>query len=818
MMVTSGQSPTTDDIRPGVDPASVTPRSAAPEAELPTPPEREARRGDAPYLAILRLAHEILRPSLYLEIGVRAGASLRLASGNAVGVDPMPAENLALRDNATLVKARSDEFFTADAARLLQPPPELIFIDGMHLFEYALRDFINVERHAAPGALAVIDDIFPNHPVQGRRRRQSSNWMGDVWRLFACLREERPDLFLLPLDTFPGGLLLVAGLDPNNDTLRQRYDDIVGQLQTAGDDVPPAILAREGVMSARAPFVTEMFTMLRTFREQKAAPATIVARLRAARAATGSEPRSLKLSVVVVCFNMRRELPRTVWSLSPALQRGIAAEDYEIIVVDNGSTKPFDREECRRYGGNIAFHDVPNATPSPAAAINLGLAQAKGELIGVMIDGARLASPGLLAGAMNAAKLHHRPVVATLAFHLGPDMQTASARWLGYDQKREDELLASVKWEANPYRLFEIACFAGSSRGGWFAALRECNALFLKAAHWRELGGCDEAFQSPAGGLANHDMWIRAVSSPDNQVIVLLGEGTFHQIHNDFSTWKPDRLNVFRAEYQRIRGRPYQALRYSPIFVGSVPPAALTPLEYSAGMPRHRQGPWRGERASAVILALGERPFRAGIGAAAVNMVNQGAMRMHYRGAPLQKSPFDMALYTQLIGRLLPRTIIEIGTKNAGSACWFADLQRAHNIGGRVIAIDEQPPPAIEEPGIEFRQGSAAALLGTLSREFLASVEHPLLIVGNGGHRYEAVLSILQFFHPIMSRGDYFVVEGGVVSQLFGAQCAAYHDGPNRALAEFLKKHGKYYEIDIELCDFYGHNVTWNPNGWLRRR
>src|SRR5438105_3385012 len=108
----------------------------------------------------------------------------------------------------------------------------------------------------------------------------------------------------------------------------------------------------------------------------------------------------MKLSVVVVCFNMRRELPRTVWSLSPALQRVISAEDYEIIVVDNGSTKPFDREECRRYGGNITFYTVPNATPSPVAAINLGLAHAKGELIGVMIDGARMASPGLLSGAI----------------------------------------------------------------------------------------------------------------------------------------------------------------------------------------------------------------------------------------------------------------------------------------------------------------------------------------------------------------------------------------------------------------------------------
>jgi hypothetical protein len=162
----------------------------------------------------------------------------------------------------------------------------------MHLFEYALRDFMNVERHAAPGALVVIDDIFPNHPIQGRRRRQSSHWMGDVWRLFMCLQERRPDLFLLPLDTSPSGLLLVAGLDPTNDVLPRHYDAIVARSQNASDDVPPEILARAGVTSARAPFVSEMFILLHTLRERRAAPAAIVEQLRVARATTAAERRS----------------------------------------------------------------------------------------------------------------------------------------------------------------------------------------------------------------------------------------------------------------------------------------------------------------------------------------------------------------------------------------------------------------------------------------------------------------------------------------------------------------------------------------------
>ncbi|MBV9065146.1 MAG: glycosyltransferase, partial [Methylobacteriaceae bacterium] len=45
-----------------------------------------------------------------------------------------------------------------------------------------------------------------------------------------------------------------------------------------------------------------------------------------------------QISVIVVVYNIPREAPRTLYSLSAAYQQNIAAEDYEVIVVDNGST------------------------------------------------------------------------------------------------------------------------------------------------------------------------------------------------------------------------------------------------------------------------------------------------------------------------------------------------------------------------------------------------------------------------------------------------------------------------------------------------
>mgnify|MGYP003336692898 CR=1 FL=1 len=46
------------------------------------------------------------------------------------------------------------------------------------------------------------------------------------------------------------------------------------------------------------------------------------------------------LSVVVISYNGQRELPRTLYSLSPLYQRDITADDYEVIGVVAGVVRP----------------------------------------------------------------------------------------------------------------------------------------------------------------------------------------------------------------------------------------------------------------------------------------------------------------------------------------------------------------------------------------------------------------------------------------------------------------------------------------------
>src|SRR5215470_1005589 len=101
------------------------------------------------------------------------------------------------------------------------------------------------------------------------------------------------------------------------------------------------------------------------------------------------------LSVVVVVYNIPREAPRTLFSLSAEYQRGIDPDEYEVIVVDNGSAPVFDRAILDDLRGTFRLIRIDDAPASPAHAVNRGIAAASGDVVGVMIDRARLVTPGL---------------------------------------------------------------------------------------------------------------------------------------------------------------------------------------------------------------------------------------------------------------------------------------------------------------------------------------------------------------------------------------------------------------------------------------
>jgi hypothetical protein len=284
---------------------------------------------------------------------------------------------------------------------------------------------------------------------------------------------------------------------------------------------------------------------------------------------------------VVVVHDMAREVPRTLRSLSPAYQRDLAADDYEVIVVDNGSAEPVDPELVAGFEGALRLERIDRAPPSPAHAANHGLSLAGGDLVGLIVDGARLASPGLLAEARRAGRLAPRPVITAPAFHLGP-VRHMRATEAGYDQAVEDQLLTESGWEADGYRLFDISTPAGSWGRGLFGPAGESSSLFCPRTIWDELGGLDERFALPGGGLVNHDVYRRACGLEGVELVALLGEGTFHQYHGGAATSRRHSWNEMHAEYEAIVGAPHRPPSNSLLYVGPARPALLPLIERSA--------------------------------------------------------------------------------------------------------------------------------------------------------------------------------------------------------------------------------------------
>ena len=118
-----------------------------------------------PYLDFFAALNSILEPSSYFEIGTESGHSAARYSCPSICVDPRFAISTDIVGNKKAVhlfQMKSDEFFAAHYLENLLPfGPDIAFLDGMHRFEYLLRDFVNTERVAHPRTLVLLHDCLP---------------------------------------------------------------------------------------------------------------------------------------------------------------------------------------------------------------------------------------------------------------------------------------------------------------------------------------------------------------------------------------------------------------------------------------------------------------------------------------------------------------------------------------------------------------------------------------------------------------------------------------------------------------------------------
>jgi len=185
------------------------------------------------YLDVIERLQRLLDPDWYLEIGTGRGNSLARGTGKAICVDPdfrVKQDVIGRRAELHFYRQTSDDFFASGAVTKLTDRIDLTFIDGMHLFENVLRDFINTEKLCHRDSVVLLHDLVPFSAPAATREwdpEVTKGWSGDVWKMTPILRKYRPDLDFTVLDPRPSGLGLVSGLDPENRVLDEAFDEIV---------------------------------------------------------------------------------------------------------------------------------------------------------------------------------------------------------------------------------------------------------------------------------------------------------------------------------------------------------------------------------------------------------------------------------------------------------------------------------------------------------------------------------------------------------------------------------------------------------------
>lgn len=126
----------------------------------------------------------------YLEIGCADNVLFdAVLAADKTGVDPV---------RGGTHRMTSDAFFAAYDG----PPFDVIFIDGLHLYDQVHRDLVNALRHLAPGGWIGMHDMLPRDWLEEHVPQiRTSGWTGDGWKTaFELAAAENMDFRLITID------------------------------------------------------------------------------------------------------------------------------------------------------------------------------------------------------------------------------------------------------------------------------------------------------------------------------------------------------------------------------------------------------------------------------------------------------------------------------------------------------------------------------------------------------------------------------------------------------------------------------------------
>jgi cephalosporin hydroxylase len=177
------------------------------------------------------------------------------------------------------------------------------------------------------------------------------------------------------------------------------------------------------------------------------------------------------------------------------------------------------------------------------------------------------------------------------------------------------------------------------------------------------------------------------------------------------------------------------------------------------------------------------------------------------------KCPLDLWIYQEILVRNRPELIIETGTALGGTTYFLASICDQIDCG-RITSIDwrmrEGRP---EHSRITYLHGSSIA--PRIVTEVAGAVRpgERVMVILDSAHERDHVLEELRAYGPLVTPGQYLVVEdtnvnGHPVRPEWGP-------GPMEAVEAFLEQDlGRNFRVDHDREKFF---MTFNPDGYLLR-
>jgi cephalosporin hydroxylase len=432
-------------------------------------------------------------------------------------------------------------------------------------------------------------------------------------------------------------------------------------------------------------------------------------------------------------------------------------------------------------------------------------------VIAVMVDGAHLLTPGVLRYGMQGIRSHEPAVVGAQQWHVGPAQQ-ASAIHEGYDRDYEDALIERINWPLDGYRLFEIGHFIGTR--DWLDGLWESNCLFVPRRLLEQTGCLDEAFSMPGGGFTNLDLWERLTATPGVNVVTILGEASFHQVHGGTTTNQSDvdapLIPSYRDHYAEVRRRPYRWTGKPLHYVGSVTSeAALRTRARRRGEVRLTIAPSTAEPDGRPRKPV---PLPEGLQAEFTDAYWHSFrwQGTNWLGHPVAKCPSDLFAYQELIVAAQPEWVIETPSDSGGRALFLATI--CELVGrGQVLSIDERTPDGLpDHPRLTYLTGDPLdQRIVDQVRETVGEPPNALVVFGLATRGW--LVEAFKLYSPLVPAGSGVIFEDTIMNGR--PVWPAMGPGPAEAAREVLSENTGF-DRDPRMAKLA---PTFNPGGYLRR-